>query len=293
MSAAEPDSSRSRRPRPEGRTIYRPGSGPLKKSCSNVENIQPNPSANVATGRDSGHATTSSKKDATVNGDRGVEPSRSNTNSVDNQPPPSKPKKYSNHRAERETYKPKGSSTNQRPAHADQRSDHAGHDMPQPSPSTSQGAKQKMPPTNRTETELVQDLRQLILDKRSQKGNELPSSSHPEQNNTNLPRTQATRNNETGHQAGESSGPGKHNDRGHSNKRRNERKPNPRVENSQSEGHLSALTTNNSSVPPAHHQPPRAGPSSGKGKSFGPAADESERSKSGRGRREGVSSFFK
>lgn len=40
MSADTESSKSSRRPRPEVH-IYRPGSGPLRKSCSNVENIKP------------------------------------------------------------------------------------------------------------------------------------------------------------------------------------------------------------------------------------------------------------
>ena len=47
MSAESESSKLSRRPRPEVH-IYRPGSGPLRKSCSNVENIKPTDTGPVA-----------------------------------------------------------------------------------------------------------------------------------------------------------------------------------------------------------------------------------------------------
>ena len=292
MSEGDFDSSRSRRPRLEGRTIYRPGSGPLKKSSSNVENIQPSGSSNLAP---SVEASTPSKRDVIVNNDRGEGSSRSSTNN--GPPPPGKPKKYSNHRAEREIYKPKSEGNSQQRPVNEQRSDHA-HDRPPASSSGSQGAKQKVPTANRMDTEQAPpDLRQLILEKRAQRGiNHSPSGSNRDRSNTSQPRSQqqsATSNAPAGRQANDSSGFSRNGDRRGSGKRRNDRKQNnhPRVENSQSDGHLSAHinSSNNSSAPVTQqHQPVRSTKSNDPTaeKNTGPAPDL-ERNRNGRDRRDG------
>lgn len=259
--SAELENSRARRPRPEGRTIYRPGSGPLKKS-SNVENIQPNSSQHSAnSGGDVGLALASSLRNVTLKCDSGAESKHtsSRNDTVSDQRPRSK--KYSTQRPDRETYQPKSDGQHHSKASTEQR------DV--------QGPKSKTLSLDKPDGDSVQDLRQLILEKRSQRSNnDSPSSTHREHNSTNRSQSDQRNNSDSrldrqsamkngvesrsdAHSTnGEPSGTVKSNERrGGSARFKNDRRP-PRVESSRSDGHLSALATNPTSG--SNRQPARS-----------------------------------
>ena len=294
---ADIDHSRSsRRPIPEV-AVYRPGSGPLKKSSSNVENIQPS-SSSQSTGRsDMESGLASHFRNVNLND----ESHRVNDRTSEAHTQEPKTRKTSNQRHDKNPSKPR--TENRQHLNVGEKKDEP-RDI---SASSKQGKRQLHHP-EKADTGSSQDLRQLLIEKRLQRNNESPSvslqsESHPstaqpsngKQKSDNRHERQSTKAREemnNGHHSGpvpsnnvpqplsidaSSSGLTRNSDKRHSARRRNDRKH--RVENSHSEGHLAALTNNNS---PAANLPSR----NVEDRKANTVNDE-EKSRNGRERREG------
>lgn len=260
---ADIDHSRSsRRPRPEV-AVYRPGSGPLKKSSSNVENIQPGSSIpGVGRSEIEGGLASNFRN---INLDDDSNKSRDHGSEVHPQEP--KSRKTNTQRKDKNASKP--SSKLYQPQYADKKKED-----PREAAVASVPGKRQLYYQDNAETGSNQDLRQLLLEKRQQRSNESPSAGHSErsptpsqpsngkQKNNNRSEQQQAKPNEelksshsratsasnnTSQMASVDSVPQltRQGDKRSSGRRRNDRKP--RVENSYSEGHLVALTNNNSS----------------------------------------------
>ncbi|XP_057381514.1 telomerase-binding protein EST1A-like isoform X2 [Daphnia carinata] len=257
---ADIDHSRSsRRPRPEV-AVYRPGSGPLKKSSSNVENIQPG-SSSQGTGRtDIEGSLASNLRNVNLNDERNK--SRDRAGEVYAQEP--KSRKTNSQRHDKNASKPSVDVHHQQDANKKKEDS---RELP-----VAQGKRQLYYQDN-VETGSNQDLRQLLLEKRQQRNNESPSAGHSKQSPTpSQPANGKQKNNNQSEQQlgkpreevkmSHPNAPSASNktsqtaltdsasmltrqsEKRSSGRRRNDRKP--RVENSYSEGHLAALTNNNS-----------------------------------------------
>ncbi len=260
---ADIDHSRSsRRPRPEV-AVYRPGSGPLKKSSSNVENIQPGSSlqgtgrTDIDTGLESSFRNVNLNDESKKSKDRGGE--------VHTQE--SKSRRTNIQRQDRNADKPRSEN------HHQQHTNKKKEEFKEPPVPSNQGKRQLYYQDN-VDTGSNQDLRQLLLEKRQQRSNESPSTGHPEssptpnqpsngkQKNDNRQERQPAKpkeevrtsqptnpfppNNVSKSASIDSSLLSRQSDKRSSGRRRNDRKP--RVENSFSDGHLASLTNNNSSA---------------------------------------------
>lgn len=266
---ADIDHSRSsRRPRPEV-AVYRPGSGPLKKSGSNVENIQPGSSLQSAGGTDIDGGLASNFRNVNLNDDG----NKSRDRAVHAQEP--KPRKTNPQRHDKNISKPRTEIPHQQPAIKKK------EDLREPPVASAQGKRQLYYQDN-VETGSNQDLRQLLLEKRQQRNNESPLPAGPskqsptliqpmngKQKNNNQPEQQPGQPREEANISRSKAQPNaqpnapsasnktsqtaltdsssmltRQSEKRSSGRRRNDRKP--RVENSFSEGHLVALTNNNS-----------------------------------------------
>lgn len=262
---ADIDNSRSsRRPRPEV-AVYRPGSGPLKKSGSNVENIQPSTSSHISPRGDIEGGLVTNLRNVNL----GDESNRSKEKHVQVRGREQRPPKTNNQRndkvqtkARTETHHPKNVEL--------------AHPVSVDRQSADILKKQGKPPLNRVEKLETgsshgsnQDLRQLLIEKRLQRNNQplsagLSESSVTGSQSTNSGREKNERqsikskeqnrnglhgnplpadNLRLSHQEETSSNFSRNSDKRSSGKRRNDRKP--RVGVSHSDGHLVALTNNN------------------------------------------------
>lgn len=265
MNADNDHSRSSRRPRPEV-AVYRPGSGPLKKSSSNVENIQPSSSSQGThrTEVEGGLATTFRNVRISDESNK----SKEKTGETQIQEP--KPRRTNNQRHDRNATKPQAEA----PQH--QNSIEKKEEMRDQSFTSRQGKRQPQCP-EKSESGSSQDLRQLLIEKRLQRNTEspsasqhsesLPSTSQPSngrQRNDNRQSTKPREEFKNGHHRSpipSNNGPQslpiesssnftRQGDKRNSVRRRNDRKP--RIENSHSEGHLVALTNNNSPATTTH-----------------------------------------
>lgn len=163
---ADIDNSRSsRRPRPEV-AVYRPGSGPLKKSTNNTENIQSSSSNRVTTPKaETKTDLVSSLRNISLNDEKKKDKSKLPDAAVTQEP---KPRRFSAKKHERDACQPptalqtssnenSTSSSNKNAAIQMKRQNHL--------------AGKKMPDT----TGSNQDLRQLLIEKRLQKNKDSSS----------------------------------------------------------------------------------------------------------------------
>ncbi|KAI9553174.1 hypothetical protein GHT06_021068 [Daphnia sinensis] len=257
---ADIDHSRSsRRPRPEV-AVYRPGSGPLKKSSSNVENIQPASGLQSAGRTDIEGGLASNFRNVNLND----ESSKTRDRAVEVHAQEPKSRKTNSQRHDKNASKPR---TDIHQQHANKKKE----DSRKPPVANIQG-KRELYYQDNVETGSNQDLRQLLLEKRQQRNNESPSAGHSKQSPTpSQPSNGKQKNNNQPEQQPEgkpreevkvshpnasskTSQPAltdpapkltRQSEKRSSGRRRNDRRP--RVENSYSEGHLVALTNNNSS----------------------------------------------
>ena len=271
MSADTDHSRSSRRPRPEVH-IYRPGSGPLKKSGSNAENILPSTSSHSSTRSDSGHDLASSLRAVTLNSET-VDGGRAKSLAGDVvHSKASRSKKNQGRKQERSENKSQKGDSQNNPSGNEQKSKGC---EKQPSP--------PMPPSDKIVNiaNSNQDLRQLILEKRMQRSNQSPSGNsnrdgstdmHRRDSNTSIsrhpgkfdknettPSPQPSKSGEmlkNGHASGsnqsnnttqrndnEQQGLLSRNSEARGSRRRKDRPKPQRVEASRSEGHLSSLAT--------------------------------------------------
>lgn len=263
---ADTDHSRSaRRPRPEV-AVYRPGSGPLKKSSSNVENIQPGSSSqgssrtdievNLATSFRTVHLTEDGNKSKESNAEVHAQESKTRSTKLP--------------RHERNPVKPRTEIQHNHNV-VEKREEQRNKS------STSKQGKHQQHLPEKKDSGSSQDLRQLLIEKRLQRNNEISAAGNTESNATvsqangkqrsdNRQPTKSREELKNGHYTvpippnngpkslsiESSSNFTRQGDKRSSGKRRNDRKP--RLENSHSEGHLVAFTNNNSPST-ATHQP--------------------------------------
>ena len=170
---ADIDHSRSsRRPRPEV-AVYRPGSGPLKKSSSNVENIQPGSSLQSTGRTDMDSGLDSNFRNLNLNDESNK--SRDRSGEVNTQETKSRKTNIQKH--ERNGDKPRKES------HHQQHTNKKKEEFREPSVPSNQGKRQLYYQDN-ADTGSNQDLRQLLLEKRQQRSNESPSAGHHESSPT-------------------------------------------------------------------------------------------------------------
>ena len=278
--SAETDNSRSsRRPRPEVH-IYRPGSGPLKKSGSNADNIMSGTSSHSTTTSESGHDLASSLRAVTLNSES-VEGGRAKSLTGEGDGKGSRSKKNQGRRQEKSENKSHKGDTQNQPSGNEQRSKSSEHSSTYTA--NKQPANLPLPPPDKTAVaaNTNQDLRQLLLEKRMQRNKQSPAGSNRD-SSSDMPRRDSNTINsrqpgkpdkneapssqppkpdeklKNGHasDSNQSSNSIRRNDteqpglsrnsegRGSTGKRRKDRKNPQRVETSRSEGHLSALATN-------------------------------------------------
>ena len=155
MSAETENSKLSRRPRPEVH-IYRPGSGPLRKSCSNVENIKPTDGGPAA--NNTSPDTASTHRDVSMS--HRENPSEQSKKLGDSRDSP-KSKNSPNRRQERTR------NTGSQP----QRDSGCRNVSKKTSVSNDKPNTRLESPAIRSEIELPRDLREKLLEKQHQKTN--------------------------------------------------------------------------------------------------------------------------
>lgn len=255
---ADIDHSRSsRRPRPEV-AVYRPGSGPLKKSSSNVENIQPTSSSQGTSRSDIESGLSSSLRNVSIR-DEGSHKTKERVEEVHALEP--KSRKPNNHRHDRNPNRNRSEA-----GHQQQNSSERKSEPKEPAV----GVKQTKQPLQNGPDKSVsgsnQDLRQLLIEKRLQRNNDSPSTGPAETNPPPSQQSNGKQKNDSrrkedmknGHHSGPvppnnapqpvepTTGLSRHSDKRSSGRRRNDRKP--CIESSLSDGHLVALTNNNASI---------------------------------------------
>lgn len=271
--SAEYENSRSRRPRPEERTIYRPGSGPLKKSSGNVENIRPasSPLHSSTVGGDGGTQNiVSGMRNVTLNNDRDTTARTRKADNVSEHSESthgSRQKQIHPKAGERDNFKSKSGANGWNTQQGKQN---------QVNNETGGSTKQ-----HKTDTEPVQDLRQVILEKRSQRSKaNSPSGSQRDRSNTSQPRSHTSGNNDhrqdryrntqpatsgrngsggqnhshhnpSASNGAESWGRDTEQRKGPAKRGYKDQRPQRVMENSRSDGHLSSLSSNPVSSPSA------------------------------------------
>lgn len=265
MSADIDHSRSSRRPRPEV-AVYRPGSGPLKKSTNNAENIQSSSSNRITSKVDDKNDLVSSLRNVTIDDVR-----KKDKNKLPEAPSAEEPKskRYSSQKQERNARKSKSSTTPQ--VNSSENKPENGKSF---TPIKEFKRPNQLPDKLRSEDSgSNQDLRQFLIEKRLQRNKDSPSSiqgdgslvdsvqnsksdigmvrdqpvSRLEQVLKNGLRTDPHAEKSSSNSGVEPTNLGRNNEK-RGSRRRSERKSN-QVENSLSEGHLLSLTSSNLEKP--------------------------------------------